>query len=269
VTGGAIPLSPLDLVLAAGFVLVAGLVSLGLGLRLEGRLAVATVRAVVQLLAIGLVLRWVFEIHRPAVLALVTVGMIAAAAQSAVARPERRIRAGYALAFATLFVVGFATTLLTTAVVVGAEPWWAPRYVVPLLGMVLGNTLTALSLTLDDLLAAFSDGRPAIEEELALGASAWEAARPAIGDAVRRGLVPILNTLSVVGIVSLPGMMTGQILAGADPMLAVQYQLVVLFMIAAAVALGAVLLGLLVFRRVFNDRQQLRDDVIGPSRRGR
>lgn len=261
-SGGPIALSALDLALAAGFVVVAGAVSVALRLGLAGRLAVASLRATVQLLLLGLVLRWVFDIGRPGVLLLVLVAMTAAAAQSAVARPERRIRGGFAMAFGTLFVTSLGTTLVTTTVIVGVDPWYDPQYVIPLLGMVLGNGLTGISLTVDDLLRAFSAERDDIEESLALGATAWEAARRPIALAVRRGLVPILNTLSVVGIVSLPGMMTGQILAGADPMAAVQYQLLILFVIAATIALGSVAMALLLFRRVFDDQHRLREGIV-------
>lgn len=263
---GAVPLAPLDLALAALFIVAAGVVSVALGLRMARRLAFAAVRAVVQLLTVGVLLEWVFELERPGILALVLLGMVVAATQSAVVRPQRRLRGGAALAFVTLFSVGLFTTLTTTAVIIEAQPWYAPRYVIPLLGMVLGNGLTGLSLVLDELLAAFSAGRADIEEALALGATAWEASQAPVAAAVRRGLVPIVNTMSVAGIVSLPGMMTGQIIAGAEPMVAVQYQLVVLFMIAGATALGALLAALLVFRRVFDAEHRLRADMITMKR---
>ena len=127
----------------------------------------------------------------------------------------------------------------------------------PLLRMILGNGLTGLSLSLDHLLETLSEGRAKIETDLAHGASAWEAARDPIRAAVRRGLIPIINAMSVVGIVSLPGMMTGQILAGADPIDAVKYQIVVMFMIAGATSLGTMAMTWLVFRRLFNEKHQL------------
>jgi putative ABC transport system permease protein len=264
---GAVPLSPLDLALAALFVGTAGVVSLALRLGMAGRLALAAGRAVVQLLAVGLVLRWVFALEHPGILALVLLVMILAAAQAAVARPRRRVKSGGVLTFLALSSVGLFTTLTTTAVIIEVEPWYAPRYVIPLLGMVLGNGLTGISLVLDDLLDAFSAGKGAIEEALALGATAWEASRAPVAAAVRRGLVPIVNSMSVVGVVSLPGMMTGQILAGADPMRAVQYQLVVMFMIAGSTTLGALLVALLVFRRVFDAEHRIRADAITDERK--
>jgi putative ABC transport system permease protein len=128
--------------------------------------------------------------------------------------------------------------------------------------MVLGNSLTGISLCLDTLLEALSERRAYVETELALGASRWEAVREPLAQSVRRGLIPIINSMMVVGLVSLPGMMTGQILQGADPLQAVKYQIVVMFMIAASTSLGCMTMALLVYRRLFNERHQLRSEWI-------
>lgn len=259
---GAIAIDEAQLALSAALVLVAGLVSVVLRLGIEKQLAVASLRTVVQLLLVGYVLAWVFALREPfAVLALAVV-MIAAAAQAAVKRTTRRYAGVHAVAFVTLALTGLATTLGTTELVIGVEPWWRPQYVVPLLGMVLGNALTGLSLCLDDLLASLSEQRAKVEAELALGATRWEAARDCIRQAVRRGLVPMINAMSVVGIVSLPGMMTGQVLEGADPQRAVRYQIVIMFMLAFATAIGCMLLALVTYRRLFNARHQLRAERI-------
>lgn len=254
---GAIPLDTLDLAIAALLVLVAGAVSLGLRLRVERKLALASIRTIVQLLLVGYVLSWVFQIDQPWILFGVLLLMIAAAGRAAVARSARTFRGAYLRAFATLVLTGCTTTFVVTSLVIGVEPWYRPQYVIPLLGMVLGNGLTGISLCLDQMLESLSDGRADIEMELSLGASRWEAARGPLADAVRRGMIPILNAMAVVGIVSLPGMMTGQILQGADPLAAVKYQIVVMFMIAAGTSLGCMLIALLVYRRLFNERHQL------------
>ncbi len=128
--------------------------------------------------------------------------------------------------------------------------------------MVLGNTLTGISLSLDYLLDALSEKRKVVEMELALGATRWEAARDLLGGAVTRGMIPTLNGMMVVGVVSLPGMMTGQILQGADPVNAVKYQIVVMFMLCTATALGSIISALLVYRRLFNPRHQLNLDIV-------
>jgi putative ABC transport system permease protein len=118
--------------------------------------------------------------------------------------------------------------------------------------MILGNTLTAVSLGIERMTQELVSGRNTIEMILALGGTRWEAAQSAARQAVRAGMMPTLNQMTVVGIVSLPGMMTGQVLAGQDPESAVRYQIMIMFLIAAGSALGTVLAVLLTFRRLFS-----------------
>ncbi|MDH5490722.1 MAG: iron export ABC transporter permease subunit FetB [Myxococcales bacterium] len=259
---GVIPLSVFDLALAASLVLVAGLTSLALRLGLGRRLLVASLRTIVQLVGVGYLLRWVFAIEHVFALFAVLLVMIAAASKAAVDRSSRRFEGALFGAFGTLVLVGLITTFSVTSVVIGVQPWHRAQYVIPLLGMVLGNGLTGISLALDSLLGSFDEGRERVEMELSLGASRWEAARDPLAEAVRRGMIPILNAMSVVGIVSLPGMMTGQILAGADPLDAVRYQIVVMFMLAAATSVGCVGVTLYAFRRLFDDEHRLRGERI-------
>lgn len=261
-TPGALPLDAADLAVAAALVLVAGTVSLVLRLGLERRLALASVRTVAQLLLIGYVLEWVFRVELPWPILGVLALMIAAAGRAAVQRASRTFRGAYPASFTSLAVTGTLTTFTVTGAVIGVDPWWKPQYVLPLLGMVLGNSLTGISLCLDSLLEALDAGRERIELDLALGATRWQAVREPLSEAVRRGMIPIINSMMVVGIVSLPGMMTGQILAGADPLPAVKYQIVVMFMIGAGTSLGCIVMALLIYRRLFNARHQLLSDRI-------
>lgn len=257
----------LHLTLSALFVVSAGLVSLSLRLGLERSLLVASLRTVGQLLLIGYVLRWVFELrHRGLVLALLVL-MVAAAARAAVSRSARSYSGVYLASFVALSVTALTTSIATTHIVIGVTPWWSPQYLIPLLGMVLGNALTGMTLCLDELLRALSERRELVEAELAMGATRWEAARTPLAEAVRRGMIPTINSMMVVGIVSLPGMMTGQILQGADPLVAVRYQIVIMFVLAAASSFGCMLLALVTFRRLFNDHHQLRAERIVDSHR--
>ncbi len=261
-TVGALELDALDLIIGSVLVVVAGLVSLGLRLGLERRLAVAALRTVVQLLLVGYVLHEVFEMDT--VWPVLGVGglMVFAASRSAIARPSRTFDGVGWRTFVTLVASALLTTVTVTSAVVGTDPWFEPQYLIPLLGMALGNALTGISLCLDQVLQSLDERRDRIELELSLGATSWEAARGPLADAVRRGMIPIINSMSVAGIVSLPGMMTGQILAGAEPVEAVKYQVVVMFMISAATALGCMLLALFVYRRAFNRRHQLVEGLI-------
>jgi putative ABC transport system permease protein len=140
--------------------------------------------------------------------------------------------------------------------VIGVRPWYEPQYAIPILGMILGNTLTGVSLGMERMTQELTAGRATIEMILALGGSRWEAAQDAVRQAVRAGMMPTLNQMSVVGIVSLPGMMTGQVLAGQSPMEAVRYQIVIMFLIAAGSALGTGCAVVLTFRRLFSAQHQ-------------
>jgi putative ABC transport system permease protein len=257
-----IELSWLSLVIAAGLVAIAGMVSIALRLGLEKRLAIAAVRTVVQLLLLGYVLKWVFGVDSPWALAPVLGVMFFTASRAAVNRASRRYRRAQLDAFITLMLCGLVTVALVTRVIVGVTPWYNAQYVIPLLGMILGNSLTGISLCLDQLLEQFSENRALIEMELMHGATRNEASRDSLRKAVQRGMIPIINSMMVVGLVSLPGMMTGQILAGNPPLQAVQYQIVVMFMIAAATSMGCIGVALIARHRLFNDRHQLLSERI-------
>ncbi|MBD3236774.1 MAG: iron export ABC transporter permease subunit FetB [Candidatus Eisenbacteria bacterium] len=251
-----------DLAIATALVLVAGIASIALRLRMERRLGLAALRTIVQLLLVGYVLNWIFGIEGFWVLLPVLVLMIVAATHTAVTRPSRSFPGASLRSFLTLVAVGMLVTFTATKLIIAVEPWYAPRYLIPLLGMVLGNSMTALALCMDQLLETLGERRGEVETELALGATRWEAARGPLGDAVRRGMIPIINSMMVVGLVQLPGMMTGQILAGADPVVAVKYQIMIMFMLAAGSSLAAVAIALLIYQRLFNRQHQLRAERI-------
>ncbi len=237
---GPLPLGPLQLAVAASLVGVNGLLSWRLGLELERKLAIASLRTVVQLLLLGLILEPVFAWRRPDLILVLGALMIALAARAAVGRSSRAYAGLTSHTFVALVVGAGATALLGSAVVIGVEPWWEPRYLIPLLGMVLGNSLTGISLGIDRALSQLDEGQDRVEWALSMGASRWETARPVAAEALRTGMIPIINAMTVVGLVTIPGMMTGQILGGVDPSLAARYQIMIMFLIAGATALGAV-----------------------------
>ena len=242
--------------LAALLILINGAVSVVLKLGLERRLLLAAICTVVQLLLIGLVLEWVFRVDRwYVVLALMTV-MTLIAGIAAIQRTHVRYPGIWVRSVASVWASSWLMAALALAVLVRVRPWYSPQYAIPLLGMILGNTLNGISLGLDRLGGELAAKRDQVEALLALGATRWEAARLPIQEAVRTGLIPTINAMMVVGIVSLPGMMTGQLLAGASPVEAVKYQIVILFLIASGTALGTVSVILLSYRRLFNEHHQ-------------
>jgi len=247
---GLIQLTPVDLVVATVLVIGAGLVSLVMRLDIEKRLAISAVRTIVQLGLVGLILERVFALRRPVLVMAILGIMIIFAGREASNRSSRSYRG---MRWDSLLAMG-ATCLVVgavvTQVVVGAQPWYDPQYVIPLLGMILGNSLNGVSLCLERLLEHLSVRRHEVELRLVFGATRAEALRAPIRAAVRTGMIPVTNIMAAAGIVSLPGMMTGQILAGAPPMQAVAYQIVIMFTLAAANAMGSMLIATAAARRL-------------------
>jgi putative ABC transport system permease protein len=236
-----VQLSAVDLALAAGLLLLNGVISFAFGLRLATSLAIAGVRTVIQLAAVGFILKFVFAQTSPVWTALLSLVMILVAGYELWQRQDRGFSSwwAYGLGSMTLLLAGGLATLYAVVAVIGPKPWYAPRYVLPILGMVLGNTLTSVSLALQTLTEGAERERAAIEARIALGATRFEAFAAVSRRAIRTAMMPLLNTMSVAGIVTLPGMMTGQILAGADPAEAAKYQIMIMFVLSGAAGLGA------------------------------
>lgn len=245
-------LSALDMAIAASLILINGALSLLLRLGLERQLIWAAIRTVVQLLAIGYVLGWVFEFAYWYVVLPIMCLMTLVAGTSAAGRGKRTYAGQRLDSVASVWISSWLVTAVGLFAVIRIDPWYEPQYAIPILGMILGNTLTGVSLGMERMTQELTTGRGTIEMILALGGTRWEAAQDAARQAVRAGMMPTLNQMTVVGIVSLPGMMTGQVLAGENPEDAVRYQIVIMFLIAAASALGTVGAVLLNYRRLFS-----------------
>ncbi|HZD05149.1 MAG TPA: iron export ABC transporter permease subunit FetB [Longimicrobiales bacterium] len=249
-----------ELALGAVLLLVDLALSIAFRLGLTRDLVVASVRMVVQLLLVGLVLDWVFDARSPWIILGIALLMAALAAVAAVNRTQRRFRGVYWDSLVTILAASFLVTGFALLGVIRADPWFDPQYLIPLLGMLLGNALNGISLGLDRFMEGCARGRGRIESLLALGATRWEAARHEVREAMRVGLIPVVNAMMIMGVVSLPGMMTGQILAGADPGDAVRYQILIMFMIASCVALATFGVVGLAYRTLFDHRHRLRAD---------
>lgn len=249
-------LSYVQLAIGSSLILVCAAISLALELGLQNRLLVAAARTIVQLLLIGLVLKWIFTVgHWYVVLAMMT-AMTLIAGGAAVQRTGRRYRGIWLDAVVSMWASSWLVTAVALLAVVQVRPWYHAQYAIPLLGMILGNTLNGISLGLDRLGGELASRRDQIDTLLALGATRWEAAREPVQQAVRTGMIPIINSMMVVGLVSLPGMMTGQLLAGVEPVQAVMYQIVIMFLIAAGTSLGTFSVVLLGYRRLFTADHQ-------------
>ena len=252
-----IELSPAQVGLAAVLMLLNGLISLILNLNMLRQWFIATFRTIVQLTLVGFILQWVFHVQQWYWVLVMMVVMTLVAAHTAAGRSQRRYRGLYLNTILSIWISAWLTTSYGLLVILRAEGnWFQPQYAIPLLGMVLGNTLNGISLGLNTFTHSLVHQRDEVEGLLALGATRWEAALAPIRHAIRTGMIPIMNSMMVVGIVSLPGMMTGQLISGTAPLHAVQYQIVIMFLIASATALGTVGVVLLTYYRMFNHDHQ-------------
>lgn len=229
-----------DLALAAVLLLVNAALSLRFRLGLEKRLIVATIRMIVQFALIGLVLIWLFTNVSIWFTGLAALVMVLFAGREAIARQDRRFVGwwGFGIGTSSMALAGILVTVFAL-VQIRPDPWYHPQYAIPLLGMMLGNAMNGISLGLNNLTNGAARERVAIETRLALGHSREEALRSVAREALRTAMLPIINSMAASGIVFLPGMMTGQILAGVAPEEAVKYQLLIMFMVGGGTAFGA------------------------------
>lgn len=217
-------------------------------------------RMFVQLLAVGYVLHLVFAIKSALPVLLILLVMGGFAVQTIGARVETKIPNFYrVISTAILFGCG-GMTFFFCNLVIGLDPWYDPRYLIPLAGMVIGNSMTGASLAAERLSAEFRERREEIETALCLGSTVRLAAEPAVSSAFRAALIPSVNAMAAMGLVFLPGMMTGQILSGTEPLIAVKYQIAIMCVITGSVALTTFIILRMGYRSYFTPYQSLREE---------
>lgn len=251
-------LSYLDVGIAGVLVFAGSLLSWSLQLGVSRDMLWGAVRSFVQLALVGYVLAFLFT-HPTWYWALLALSvMLGVAVQTAHGRVTERLPGKW-----WVFTAGIVSgSLLVLAFVIGLvmriEPWYDPRYLLPLAGMIVGNGMNAAALGVTRFAGDLRKRRAEVETALMLGATADAAVRDVRREALRTAILPTINSLLVVGIVSLPGMMTGQILAGQDPAQAVRYQIVAMYMITAAGAVSSAVAVWAAARASFTPAQQLR-----------
>jgi len=257
-----ISLTAFDLSIAALLVVLLAVLGLRLQLGVSRQLLIAAVRTTVQLLLVGYILKILFEtVHLGYMTFIVTV-MLLFAGREVMARQTNPYKGwwGFGMGTLSMFISTFTVTLLALTVIINNDPWYTPQYAIPLLGMMLGNTMTGIALGLERLTQAAREQRKQIEAQLMLGFSSQQAVAKIRRQSMRYGMIPIINSMAAAGLVSLPGMMTGQILAGSPPLEAVKYQILIMFLITAGTGFGTVVAVVLGSRRLFDKRERLRLD---------
>ena len=217
-------------------------------------------RMFIQLLVVGYVLHLIFALKTPLPVLLILTVMIGFAVQTIGARVKTKMPHFYrVVGTAILFGCG-GMTFFFCSLVIGLEPWYDPRYLIPLAGMIIGNSMTGASLAVERLAAEFRERRDEIETGLCLGGSIQTASETAVSSAFRAALIPSVNAMAAMGLVFLPGMMTGQILSGTEPLIAVKYQIAIMCVITGSVSLTTFFILKLGYRAYFTPYHSLRED---------
>ncbi len=225
------------LALAALLLLFPLLIFRNLHLKLSGQLFSSFARMIVQLAIIGLILQFIFNKENPWLTFLWMLVMLA----NAVLTLKGRLKFQKQILLPVLILSLLTTTLIVMPwliiVVLHPQPLFAPMFLIPIYGMILGNSMNNSALTLERFESNLSDNWKAYYTRLSLGASQWEAILPAFRKAMQASLMPELLTIASMGVVTLPGMMTGQILGGASPLIAIKYQMMIMIGIFTGVTI--------------------------------
>ncbi len=248
-----IPISNFQLAFTVILVLITGGVSSFLKLGLLRSLIWGTIRTFIQLTLVGYALTYIFAVNNLWLIIAIITLMCYFASLTAVKRTPNVPNFPTFLAFLSLVASTYLVGSIVMNLIISPDPWYSARIAIPIFGMILGNTMNGIALSLDRLYGEAKSHTAEIEALLAFGATPWEAIHDSVREAIRAGMTPNINSLMVVGLVNLPGMMTGQILGGADPREAVRYQIVVMLMITAAVTIGCLILVGLSYRKLFNN----------------
>ena len=252
-----IRLDLVDFVLAVALMAIAIGLSAGQRLGLEWSLAIATARTIVQLFVVGAILDIIFRLDNPwAVLAVVLV-MLTIAAVVSRNRIGKKIPRLLPLVWVSIFVSTAFTLSYVNLLIVQPQKWYEPQYIIPLAGIILGNAINGAAIAGERLVSTVNASQLEIETHLSLGATPQQAVAQYRKDAIRAGLIPILNQMMVIGIVTLPGIITGQILSGVNPLDAASYQILVMFMLAFTNLVTAILVTQGLCRQFFNSAAQL------------
>jgi putative ABC transport system permease protein len=225
-------------------------------------IVLASVRMTLQLIAVGFLLTYIFSWQKLWVTVLIFLVMEGFAVYTVFGRVRKKIFPALRPVIALSMAVGTTGALAYFLfVIVRVQPWYDPRYFVPIAGMIIGNSTNGIVIGVERLASGMRAQIERLEGALMLGASPREAARPFVREAFHAGIMPVVNNMMTMGVVFLPGMMTGQILSGIAPLEAIKYQIAIMLSIAGSMAVSVFLVTELGHRRFFNRHSQVRAEV--------
>lgn len=253
-----INLSFIDLFIGACLIFISVGLSRWKQLNLERDLIIAGIRTFVQLIGVGFILKYVFESKQSSLILFFILIMLVVAVWTVVkGQKSKSGNLSLIVTFSLLSSSGI-TVFIVTQIIINIEPWFSPQYLIPIAGMVIGNSINGASIAIDRLDSEIKDKKDKIEALLSLGATSLQAGSDIIKSSMKASLIPTINSMMVVGIVSFPGIMTGQILSGISPLTAVKYQIIIMYMIAFSVMLSSYIIINLRFKSYFTKYHQFR-----------
>ncbi|MEX2461401.1 MAG: iron export ABC transporter permease subunit FetB [Paenibacillaceae bacterium] len=240
------------------FVLVLIVIVKARGISREKEIVIATVRMTVQLVIVGYILQYVFSNTHPVYTVLIVGIMLAFSIYTI----QKRSKIKMNKSMKNLIVISMSTGILFSLiyfilVVIGLSPWYKPTYVIPIAGMIIGNSMTGIALGVNTLMGDMQSRKHLVEAALMLGATPKQACKKIVDHAFDAAMLPTINSMVGMGIVFLPGMMTGQILGGVSPVVSIEYQIAIMLGIVGSVSLSVILLVHFGYRTFFNRRNQL------------
>jgi len=243
-----------SLMIASSLVLITLIFSYWQKLKLEKETFFSVIRAVIQLVAVGYILEYIFGLQNPIFTTLLLLFMIFNASYNASKR-GKGIKKGVMISFLSI-LIGTAVTL--SILILSRIIHYKAIQIIPIGGMIISNSMVALGLCYKQLTSDFKNKREEVETKLSLGADILPSSIEIIRDSIKTGMIPTIDSAKTLGIVSLPGMMTGLILAGASPLEAIKYQIMVTFMLLSTTSISSCLACYLSYKSFFNSRKQLK-----------
>lgn len=243
----------ISLVLASLLVVISLLISATQKLNLGKETIISVIRAVVQLIIVGYLLEYIFGVGNPLFTTALLLVMVFNAAYNA-AKRGGSLKNGFLISFVA---IASGAVLTLTVLVISKAIKYEPGQVIPIGGMIISNAMIALGLCYKQLTTSFNNRREEVETKLSLGADILPSSLDIIREAIRTGMIPTIDSAKTLGIVSLPGMMTGLILGGISPLIAIRFQIMVTFMMLSTSSISSVIACYLYYRNFFNERRQL------------
>lgn len=242
-----------SLLVSSSLVIISLMFSYFQKLKLEKETLVGAVRAVLQLVGVGYVLEYIFDLKSPLYTTILLFFMIFNAAINSAKRGNKMKNAK----IISFISIATGTIITLSILVLSGAIKYEPFQIIPVSGMIISNSMIALGLCFRQMSSSFKNKKEEVETKLSLGGDIFPSSKDIIRDSIRTGMLPTIDSMKTLGIVSLPGMMTGLILAGTSPVNAIKYQIMVTFMLLSTTAIASFMACYLGYRSFFNSRKQL------------